>query len=702
MLRRPLAIALVVLGLAVPGAVGADEARTTPDEGLTVVGSRHPEDPFTSDRSVAVIEGAELLERMARTVPEALWDTPGVYVQQTNPGGGAPFIRGLVGPQNLLLVDGVRLNNSLHRTGPTQYANLFDPLSLDRVEVLRGPGSVLYGSDAMGGVVSLTPLLPGDYRDRSLDGAGHLHQRFGSADLHRVLHGDAEIGGGGFGLRAGFSYRAFDNLDGGGSVGRQPWTSYEHWSGVLSAMHRFCDDGPLAGWRLQFTWLASRMIDVERGEKFALDRSAKRYDNYDDLLYARLHMQFAPIRTQADLTVSYQRFFERADGLSFEDDGKTETKRKRDEVSADTLGVDLALRTEIIEGRLNLRYGGTWYRDWVGAEQWARANGSYFQTTGVTSFPDGSTYDIYGGFLMLEGDPLHTSSGHVLRLAAGYRLHGMSGHAPGPDGLADADWSALGHVLHGSARYLYRDRAMVGLTFSQGFRAPNLFEGVMLGDSGDYFHVPNDDLGPEKSDTIELLARGRLWRLDMEVAGYVSLLHDLLKRVKTSYDGREEIDGQEVRHHINSGEGIIAGMEARVGLDIGWGLSLHGGLAYTWGEDQDADEPLSRIPPLNGNVRLRWDSAPVFEGPVRGFVETYVRGAAKQDRLSERDEGDVRIPEGGTPAWVTWNLRAGVTIREKYRLTAAFENILDEKYKYHGSGFWAAGRQIVVSFDTRW
>ncbi|MGH7163851.1 MAG: TonB-dependent receptor plug domain-containing protein, partial [Planctomycetota bacterium] len=95
---------------------------------------------------VSTVPSTELVRRGARTTPQALAEEPGVLVQETNLGGGSPFLRGLTGNQILVLVDGVRLNNSAFaRFGPNQYLNTVDPFSLESIEVVRGPGSVQYG-----------------------------------------------------------------------------------------------------------------------------------------------------------------------------------------------------------------------------------------------------------------------------------------------------------------------------------------------------------------------------------------------------------------------------------------------------------------------------------------------------------------------------------------------------------------------------
>ena len=91
---------------------------------------------------------------------DALALKPGVFVQQTTPGQGAPIVRGLKGSEVLHLVDGMRLNNAIFRNAPTQYFSLISPGTLERIEVVRGASTSLYGSDAVGGVVHAISRIP--------------------------------------------------------------------------------------------------------------------------------------------------------------------------------------------------------------------------------------------------------------------------------------------------------------------------------------------------------------------------------------------------------------------------------------------------------------------------------------------------------------------------------------------------------------
>ena len=127
---------------------------------VVVSASRQQISNLKTPYSVSVFTQKDIEKLASRATPDMLSNIPGVFIQKTNLGGGSAFVRGLTGNQTLLIIDGIRFNNSTFRYGPNQYLNTIDPSIISKVELLKGSGSVQYGSDALTGVVNLFTLQP--------------------------------------------------------------------------------------------------------------------------------------------------------------------------------------------------------------------------------------------------------------------------------------------------------------------------------------------------------------------------------------------------------------------------------------------------------------------------------------------------------------------------------------------------------------
>ena len=195
---------------------------------VVVTPSRSARPLFDAPNSVALISNDELERNMYRTTPQILRDTPGIMVQETSPGQGSPFIRGFTAFRNIFLIDGVRLNNSVFRDGPNQYWNSVDPLSMESVEVLKGPGSVQYGSDGVGGVVSVNTLSPSLYGD-GFEYEGRAYYRVSSAENSHMVRAESQAAlDQRTGVIAGVSYKQFGSVVAGGGAGTQDGTGFEN------------------------------------------------------------------------------------------------------------------------------------------------------------------------------------------------------------------------------------------------------------------------------------------------------------------------------------------------------------------------------------------------------------------------------------------------------------------------------------------
>ena len=218
--------------LCIPLSWSAPDNTTLPD--VYVTASRTEKESIFLPEQVYQLNNEELInERMVRTLPEALEEVPGIMVQKTSHSQGSPYIRGFTGYRTLLLIDGIRLNNSTFREGPNQYWNTVDIYSIDHMEIVKGPGSVLFGSDAVGGTVNAFTIQP-EYGGNGYNTVAKGHGRYASGEDSWTGRGEA---GGNYGQTAGwiagFTYKDFGNVIGGHEVGKQPKTGYDEWDGDI-------------------------------------------------------------------------------------------------------------------------------------------------------------------------------------------------------------------------------------------------------------------------------------------------------------------------------------------------------------------------------------------------------------------------------------------------------------------------------------
>ncbi|MBN2295636.1 MAG: TonB-dependent receptor plug domain-containing protein, partial [Pirellulales bacterium] len=177
-----------------------------------------------------IIRPEDLRERQPRDMIEAVEGEVGILMQRTGAGQVSPFIRGLTGPQTLILVDGIRMNNSTFRFGPNQYFATIDPGMIERIEIVRGPQSVLWGADAIGGVINV--VTRGADTNFNYHG-GQFIERFRTSDSGPYTRMSIEGSLNNFGVFGGASYFDAQNLDRGGDLGRQPFTNYDQYGGDI-------------------------------------------------------------------------------------------------------------------------------------------------------------------------------------------------------------------------------------------------------------------------------------------------------------------------------------------------------------------------------------------------------------------------------------------------------------------------------------
>jgi outer membrane receptor protein involved in Fe transport len=229
-----------------------------------------------------------------------------------------------------------------------------------------------------------------------------------------------------------------------------------------------------------------------------------------------------------------------------------------------------------------------------------------------------------------------------------------------------------------------------------GFRAPNVFDLGTLGNRpGNRFNIPNTNLKSERALQADFGARYRAERLQLEIMLY-SLRYD--DRIASVLTGDVTPDGRDVVQSVNAAEARVRGAEFGFEWQFKRNVEAVAVLNYSWGEQKFAGqtEAADRIPPLSGRLNIAWDSGEALR------VDAWARFAGVQDRLSARDVRDVRIDPNGTPGWGIIGASATWQPDTAWTLSVGVDNLLDKRYRNHGSGLDAPGRNLSVSVRRVW
>ena len=658
-----------------PAPGGADVAETELAE-TVVSATRTPRADLETPRFTSRLAGEEIVRRQARTTPEAIQEEPGILVQETNLGGGSPFIRGLTGNQILVLIDGVRVNNAaFSRFGPNQYLNTIDPFSLESIEVVRGPNSLQYGSDAIGGVVAMRTRA----RDPSADGAAMAHEietflRYGSAAREKTVAVRGEGSSERWSAAGGFLLQDFEDLRGGRDTGVQSPTGYDAGAGDLKIGWRAGEDHVLtAAYQIFQANHVPRTDRITSGANLVYEFDPQRRQ----LAYLKWDGRFDGALDEAHATVSYHR----------QEEGRTEVRAsapdttRRLEDAVDTLGGSAHAVKRL--GNHRVTAGFEVYDDTVSSSRVDTTTGQPPQER-AGRLPDGSGYTSLGVYAQDEVD-----IGERVSLIGGLRWSYFEWDAVLTDPAGPFSGSADDVTWQLGATVLAADGIRPYASVATGFRAPNLDDLTIRDSFGGGIEVPNSELDPESSVNYELGVKVRRDGFRVTAAGFYTDLQDLIQRVPTG----GTVDGEPEFTRENVGEARLYGFE----MEAAWRIpatrwTLAGNLAWARGDDRTTGTPLTRIPPLLGRLGLRYDDA-----GGHWYAEGFTRFADRQDRLSPSDIADPRVPEGGTPGWATFNLRGGITVTDRIRVEAALENLFDLSYRLHGSGIDAPGTNFVLT-----
>ncbi len=632
---------------------------------------RNQKSLFDTPFAASITTRQSLVEKQAPDMFHSLQNEVGVLMQATAAGQASPFVRGLTGQQVLVLVDGIRLNNSFFRRGPNQYFNTIDPGMVDHVEVLRGQGSVQWGSDAIGGVINVVTrgpdshwgLFHGDYSSHQFT------QYYNTSNGSPYSRMNVEGWVGNVGAFAGGSFMNVRDLDTGfGAFGRQPGTNYQQHAGDVKMNFLLTQDSMLT-----VAIQHHEQDDVIRSDKFPgfpLDRGG-----LNTLGSARFFMP-----QQRDLAYIRYQALDPLGGGCFDAITITGSYHRQREILVRGVPTARIQETDVETTGINvvatrdLDQFGKWTTgvDWYHDDVDSRSVG-----TGLI-VPDDAYYERIGAFINWDvalTDRLDAVAGVRYELIDTGGTPSFSGQ---PVFLKTnfRDWV-------GQVGFVYEINPALHLvgSISEGFRAPNLDD--LMANNPNVLQngqsVPSLGLIPERSITYEIGLKTDSDRLRTQTYVYWT---DLQENMVSVANAPNNFGTANQDSYIQGLE-----MDGEYLLQNGW--SMYGNFWYTYGRNMVTGAPLSRVPPPQGIFGLRWR-----DPRLRSYFAIYTWMSRHQNRLDTvRDVTDERIPLGGTPGFATLNLRMGRTFGQtnRHRVSLSLENITDQPYQVHGSGILGTG-----------
>lgn len=699
-------------------------------EEIFVSASKWEQDQSEIPQKITRISTEEISFNNPQTAADVLQNSGKVFVQKSQLGGGSPMIRGFSANSVLIAVDGIRMNNAIFRSGNLQNIISLDAHTLDRTEVIFGPGSVIYGSDALGGVMNFQTKDPElSFSDETYTKIYSL-ARYSSANNERTFHADANIGFEKWGFLTSLTYSYYDDLRSGSNfynaypsfgkreeyqvrnngvdlavantnVALQKFSGYEQ----LNLMQKVRYN-PSGKWDVDYSLHISTTSDIPRYDRL-IERengdtgrfvSAKWYYGPQIWLMNALEITSSAgtaLYDNVSGVLSQQWFQESRNDRDF---GSPDLRNREENVDVVTASIDFDKRWGETK---EFFYGVETVYNYVRSD----AKSTHIET-GVsqpeaTRYPDGgSDYTQLAAYTKYR----HDLTDRITAVAGARYSHVMLHSRFGSTLFYDFPFDKINintGAFSGSLGFTYRpvNDLQFNLNGSSGFRAPNVDDAAKVFDSEPGSAVvPNDDVKPEYSYNIDFAVIKRFDEAArVEINTFYTWLRDAMVRRNFRFNGQDSImyDGElsRVEAVVNAGRAYIYGASAGLTLELGSHFSFDSNITYTNGKDITNDEPLRHVAPLFGRAGLTYKAE-----KIKLELYSEFNGEKNIEDFSPSEQNKPHIyTEDGSPSWATLNVKASYQVNETFQLNAGMENIFDKHYRPYSSGISAPGRNVIVA-----
>jgi len=681
-------------------------------------------------QQIVSISSEEIRFSNSQTAADLLESSGQVFVQKSQLGGGSPMIRGFSTNRLLITVDGVRMNTAIFRSGNLQNVISIDPFAVGQAEVILGPGSVVYGSDAIGGVMNFYTLKPRFSMKGETSFSGNAVTRYATANNEKTVHADFNAGRRNWSFLSSITYSDFGDLkmgshgpkeylreeyavrrDGEDVVIDNPDTKVQVPTGydqinLLQKIAYMADDN----WVFNLGIYYSTTSDLPRYDRLYQKRggqlrSAEWY--YGPQTWFSGNFQIdktgnGKVYDKAQFTGAYQYFEESRNNRDF---GKDILYNSEENVDAYSANFDFEKDFE----KNKLFYGLEYVLNNVFSEakQTDISNNSFFPN--ASRYPDGSSWQSLAAYSSFQW---HINPELVLQTGARYNhifLKADFDNSIFDFPFENADLST--GALTGSTGLSWQpvESIVWKLNLSTAFRAPNIDDvGKIFDSEPGSVVVPNPDLKPEHAYNAEA---GVNWKITesvrIDLVSFYTHLDNALVRRDFDLNGVSTIEYQgepsDVQAIQNAANAYVYGFEGGIEVKFITKLKLRSHLTITKGKEEQDDgnsAPLRHAAPLFGNAHLVWKDKKLT---IDLFGE--YNGQFDFEDLAPSEQGKTylyAIDQNGnpySPSWYTINLSGKYEINENWQTTASLENITDQRYRTYSSGISAAGRNLILAVN---
>ena len=666
-----------------------------------------------------------------QTSADLLNNSGRVFVQKSQLGGGSPMIRGFSTNRLLITVDGVRLNNAIFRGGNVQNVLSLDPFNVEKTEIILGSGSVIYGSDAIGGVMNFYTTTPKLSESITPNLTARSTVRYASANNEKTAHLDFNLGFQKWGFHSSVSVSDFGDLKM-GAHGPDDYLNLHYIDNVNGQDVMVSNTTPRVQKFTNFRQMhlsqkvlykANDDLKFDLGLHYSTTSDYPRYDrlstygsdgvlhyaewNYgpQDWFLANLQMtklsSGSSLYDKIKISAAYQNFKESRINRKFNSD----TRKVREEnVDALSLNFDFY---KSLSNSSNISYGTEYIYNRVGSSGYKLNIDTNASETIASRYPDGSKWQTLAAYLSHKYKP-----NSKLTVQSGIRYNYVTIDADLTDNnafynlpfkMANLDTSALtgtlGFSWNPNNTFLWK------LNATTAFRAPNIDDIGKIFDSQEgLVVVPNSDLKPEYAYGGELGVTVNIEEsVIFDCSAYYSYLENALVRKSFTVSGASEMyydgDISEIQAVQNASKSWIYGFEAGLKVRFSKALKLTTQYSYVHGVQEDTagvELPVRHVAPVFGNAHIIWkynklkmDGFINYNGALRGSDIS----AELADYLFALDAEGMPY----APSWYSLNLRSQFDFNKSISVVGAIENITNQRYRTYSSGIAAPGTNLVLA-----